>query len=62
MERISELTDRTLAVIFESYTLWLSLFILVLVFVVYLYIFPNVAFEGFRNRTSAKQENTRKHQ
>ncbi len=60
MERITEISERTLTALFESYALWVALFVLILVFVVYLYIFPNAGFEGFSS--AGRRENTRKQQ
>ena len=60
MERITELSERTLTALFASYALWGALMVLILVFVIYLYIFPNAGFEGFSS--AGRRENTRKHQ
>jgi hypothetical protein len=64
MERVTEISEKTLALLFENYTLWVGLLSLILIFAIYLYLSPSAPFEGFSATATArtKQENTRKHQ
>lgn len=55
MERISEMTERTLTVLFQNYMLWVLFFVLILIFAVYIYLSPNAPFEGFRTDPQSKK-------
>lgn len=59
MDRLSELSERTMAALIQNYIAVIGLLTLILIFVIYVYITP--AAETFVG-APAKQENTRKHQ
>lgn len=62
MDRLSEMSERTLAALIQNYIIVIGLLMLILIFAIYVYITP--AAETFTGspQAPAKQENTRKHQ
>ena len=63
MDRLSELSERTLAALIQNYIVIIGLLVLTLIFAIYVYITPNAeTFTGVISIKPTSQENTRKHQ
>ena len=62
MDRLSELSERTMAMIFQNYIAVIGLLTLILIFAIYVYITPSAETFTGSPQAPAKQENTRKHQ
>ena len=63
MDRLSELSERTMATLIQNYIAVIGLLTLILIFTIYVYITPAAeTFISGSQEFPAKQENTRKHQ
>ena len=52
MDKISEITQATIAALMRDYYLWMSILMIILAFALYLYFFPN-AIDFFDNPKSS---------